>query len=110
MRTARPGQSTSQGAWISDCWWREEVRDLEPAVAVRRAHHGDVNGLVTQPGDPSGPLSFDRWLPFELKAELAKELNRRRQVVDDNAHIVHPWKRRMPVNSPRGGRGRKRCL
>jgi hypothetical protein len=36
-------------------------------------------------------------LPFELEAELDEEVDRRCEVVDDNAHIVHPLKRHMSV-------------
>ena len=31
-------------------------------------------------------------LPFELEAEFAKELDRRFEVVDDDANVVHPFK------------------
>jgi hypothetical protein len=31
-------------------------------------------------------------LSFKLEAELAKERDRRREVLDDNAYIVHPLK------------------
>src|SRR5690606_27813153 len=37
----------------------EEAGEFEPAVAVRRAHHGDLYMLVAQTGDTSGPLAFD---------------------------------------------------
>jgi len=47
-------------------------------VAVRRAHHGDLDALVAESSDVPGPLSFDRGLPFQLEAELAKEGDRRR--------------------------------
>ena len=36
---------------ISHDWGREESRELESAVAVRSAHHGDLDALVGQPGD-----------------------------------------------------------
>jgi hypothetical protein len=52
---------------------REEAGELEPTVAVRRAHHGNLDALIAQPSDTSGPLSFDRCPPFELEAEPAKE-------------------------------------
>lgn len=39
--------------------------------------------------DALGPVPFDG-LPFKLQAKLANELNRRSEVLDDNAHIVHP--------------------
>jgi hypothetical protein len=55
-----------------------QSRELDPAVAVRRAHHGDLNALVTQSSDAPCPVSFDRGLAFELEAELAEERDRRR--------------------------------
>jgi hypothetical protein len=65
-------------------------------VAVRRAHHGNLDALIAQSSDTSGPFSFDRGPPFELEAELAKEINRRRKVIDDDSYIVHPLKRHVP--------------
>jgi hypothetical protein len=54
-------------------------------VAVRRAHHGNLDALIAQSSDTSGPFSFDRGPPFELKAELAKEINRPSEVIDDDS-------------------------
>src|SRR5262249_44511596 len=62
---------------IGDHRRREKARELESAVAVRCAHHGDLDTLVAQSGDSPGPFSFDHGSPFELEAELAKELYRR---------------------------------
>jgi hypothetical protein len=42
-------------------------------MAVGRAHHGDLDALLTQSSDTSSPFSLDRAAPFELKAELAKK-------------------------------------
>src|SRR5262249_25373793 len=55
-------------------------RQLEPAVAVRRAHHRDLDLLVAEAGDPPCPFSFDHRLPLQLEAELAEELDRRFEV------------------------------
>src|SRR5437868_6435248 len=74
----------------------EKSRELEPSVAVRRSHHGDLDALVSQSSDAPSPLSFDRGLAFELEAELAKEGDRRREVVDDDAYVVHPLDRHVP--------------
>jgi len=52
-------------------------------VAVRRAHHGNLDPLIAQSSDTSGPFSFDRGPPFELEAELAKEVNCRCEVIDE---------------------------
>src|SRR5439155_12949021 len=75
---------------IGDHRRREKARELEPAVAVRRAHHGDLDALVAQSSDAPCPLSFHHGPTFELEAELAKERDRRWEVVDDDAYIVHP--------------------
>jgi hypothetical protein len=69
-------------------------------VAVRRAHHGNLDALLAQSSDTSGPFSFDRGPPFELEAELAKEINRRCEVIDDNSNVVHPFERH--VSNPQG--------
>src|SRR5262249_47278849 len=74
---------------------REKPGEFEPAVPVRRAHHGNLDALIAQSSDTSGPFSFDRGLPFELEAELAKEINRRCEVIDDDSYVVHPFKRHV---------------
>ena len=62
-------------------------------MAIRRAHHGNLDALIAQSSDTSGPFSFDRGPPFELKAELAKEINRASEVIDDDPHVIHPFER-----------------
>jgi hypothetical protein len=37
---------------ICDRRRREKAREFDPAVAVRHAHHGDLDTLVAQSGDP----------------------------------------------------------
>ena len=66
------------------------ARQFESAVAVRRPHHGDLHALVAQAGHPSRPFAFDRAPAFELEAELTEELDRRGEVLDDDAHVVDP--------------------
>ena len=58
---------------IRDGRGREEAGELEPAVAVRCAHHGNLATLIAQSSDTSGPFSFDRGPPFELEAESRKK-------------------------------------
>jgi hypothetical protein len=43
----------------------------------------------------SGPFSFDRGTRFEFEVELAKEINRPSQVVDDDPDVVHPFQRHV---------------
>jgi hypothetical protein len=42
-------------------------------VAVRRAHHRDLDAHVAQSSDALCPVSFDRGSPFKLEAELGKK-------------------------------------
>src|SRR5436305_11006580 len=73
----------------------DETGELVPAVAVRCAHHGNLDALISQPSDTSGPFSFDRGPPFELEAELAKEIDRPSEVIDDDSYVVHPFERHV---------------
>jgi hypothetical protein len=45
--------------------------------------------------------NFDRGLPFEIEAELAKEIDRRSEIIDDDSYVVHPFKRH--VSNLQGG-------
>jgi hypothetical protein len=64
-------------------------------VAVRRAHHGNLDALIAQSSDTSCPFSFDHGPPFKLEAELAKEINRPSEVIDDDSYVVHPFERHV---------------
>jgi hypothetical protein len=59
-------------------------------VAVRCAHHGNLDTLIGQSSDTSDPFSFDRSPPFEFKVEFAKEINRPFEIIDGDSHVVHP--------------------
>jgi hypothetical protein len=78
---------------IRDDRRREKPGEFKPAMAVRRAHHGNLDALIAQSRDTSGPFSVDRGPPFEIEAELAKESDRRFKVIDDDGYVVHPFKR-----------------
>ena len=80
---------------IRDGRRREEAGEFKPTVAVRRAHHGNLDALIAQSSDTSGPFSFDRGPPFELEAELAKEINRPSEVIDDDSYVVHSFERHV---------------
>ena len=75
---------------IGDHLRRDEARELEPPVAVRRAHHGDLDGLIAQAGDAPCPLALDHASAFQLEAELNEELDRPFEVLDDDADVVQP--------------------
>jgi hypothetical protein len=49
---------------ISHHRWLEKARELKPAVAVWRAHHGNLDTLVAQSSDAPSPLSFHHGSPF----------------------------------------------
>ena len=80
-------------AMIGDGRRREEAGEFEPAVAVGRTHHCNLDALIAQSSDSSGPFSFDGGPPFELEAELAKEINRRSEIIDNDSYVVHPFDR-----------------
>src|SRR3954454_24108924 len=67
----------------------DKSRKLESALPVRSAHHRDLDVLAVQSRDAARPLPIDRRLSFELEPELAKELDCRRQILNDDAHVVH---------------------
>ena len=64
-------------------------------MAVRRAHHSDLDALIAQPGDTSCPFSFDRGPPFELEAELSKEIYCPPEVIDYDPYVVHAFERHV---------------
>ncbi len=91
---AEIAQSVHRGvAVIRDDRRREETRELETAVAVRCAHHGNLDALTGKSGDTSCPFSFDHSPPFELKAELSKEINCPSEVIDDDSYVIHSFDR-----------------
>jgi hypothetical protein len=80
---------------IRDDARREKPGELQAAVAVGRAHHGNLDALIAQTSDTSSPFAFDRGPPFELETELPKEINRRHEVIYDDSYVVHPFKRHV---------------
>src|SRR3954471_19018127 len=55
-------------AVIRDDGRPDEAGELEPAVAVRRPHHRDLDVLIAQARDASCPFAFDRRPTLELEA------------------------------------------
>src|SRR5262249_29158779 len=87
---------------------------LEPAVAVRRSHHRDVDPDVVDPDDAVDPTSLDGRLTFALHPELDEEGDCGVEVVDDHAGVVQSpdrhgqcnatgfdtsWKKSLPLSS-----------
>src|SRR5204862_5021560 len=74
---------------IGDHRRRKESGHLEPAVTVRRAHHGNFDAHVAQSSDAICPVSFDWSAPLELKAEFGKKLDGGIDVFNHDADVIH---------------------
>src|SRR5512133_360590 len=70
-----------------------ELRELKPAVAVRGPHHRDVDPDVVERVDAVHPTSLDRRHALQLHTKFDKERDSSLEVVDDDAHVVHPLNR-----------------
>ena len=57
-------------------------------MTVGRPHHRDLDALIPQPCNSTGPLSFNHGSPLELEAQLDEELDRRVHVVDYDSDII----------------------
>src|SRR5207237_273466 len=77
----------------SDRRRRVELRQLNPAVAVRGAHHGDVGTDVLEPDGLIHPRPLDRRLTFQLHTEFGEERLGSLEVVDNDENVVHPLNR-----------------
>ena len=82
---------------IGDHRRREKSRELEPAVVVWRAQHGDLNALVAQSGDAPCPLAFYHGSPFELEAELSEKSDSGIEGFHHDADVVHSCKRHVSI-------------
>src|SRR5256885_177548 len=47
-----------RAAMVGDHGWREKSGHLEPAVTVRRTHHGNLDAHAAQSSDAIRPISF----------------------------------------------------
>src|SRR5262245_33954258 len=74
---------------IGDHRRREESGHFEPAVAVRRTHHGNLDAHVAQSSDAICPVSFDWGAPLELEAKFREELDGGIDVFYHDADVVH---------------------
>src|SRR5437762_4029940 len=79
----------------SDRRRRVELRQLNPAVAVRGPHHGDVGTDAVQPDDAVHPTPLDRRLAFQLHTEFGEERFGSLEVVDNDENVVHPLNRHI---------------
>src|SRR3712207_6334268 len=81
----------------SDRRRRVELRQLNPAVAVRGPHHGDVGADVVEPDDAVHPTPLDRRLAFQLHTEFGEERFGSLKVVDNDENVVHPLNRHVLI-------------
>jgi hypothetical protein len=58
-------------------------------MAVRSLHDRDFCPDAVEPHDAIDPPALDRPLALQLESELDEELSRGREVVNDDAHVVH---------------------
>src|ERR1700694_6128286 len=87
---AQVTESVHRGAAvIGDHRRREEWGHLEPAVTVRRTHHGNFDAHVAQSSDAICPVSFAWGAPLELEAKFGEELNGGVDVFYHDADVVH---------------------
>jgi hypothetical protein len=70
-----------------------ELHQLESSVAARSLHHREPRPYAVEPHDAVHPATFDGPLALQLKPELDEELGRGREVVNHDAHVVHPLDR-----------------
>src|SRR6185503_19779363 len=66
-----------------------EARELDAAVAVGGAHHGDLEALAAHSGDAAGPFAFDGHAALEGQAELGEERDGGIEVFHHDADVVH---------------------
>src|SRR5919109_2989949 len=74
-----------------------ELRQLDPAVAVRGPHRGDVGTDVVEPDDAVHPTPLDLRLAFQLHTEFGEERFGSLEVVDNDENVVHPLNRHAPM-------------
>ncbi|MNC90285.1 hypothetical protein D3C83_63670 [compost metagenome] len=74
---------------IGDHRRREESRQFEPTVTVRRTHHGNFDAHAAQSSDAICPVSFDWGAPLELEAKFGEELDGGVDVFYHDAAVVH---------------------
>jgi hypothetical protein len=66
------------------------LAQLKPPVAVRHPQHRDFAPDTVEPDHAIHRRSLDRRLTLQLHTELEKERGRGREIVNDDADVVHP--------------------
>jgi hypothetical protein len=72
-----------------------ELHQLESSAAVRSLHHREPRPYALEPHDAVHPATPDGPLALQLESELDEKLSRGREVVNDDAHVVHPLDRHV---------------
>ena len=72
-----------------------ELRQLDPPMAVRGQHRSDVDLDAFETVEAVHPRAFDRHLAFNRHAEGGEKGNGGREVVDDDANMVHSLDRHV---------------
>jgi hypothetical protein len=72
-----------------------KLRQLKPAVPVRRPHHHDVNLNVFDRVDAVHPRPLDRSLAFDRHAKRGEKRDRGFKVFDDDADVVQSLDRHI---------------
>lgn len=67
-----------------------ERRQLNAAVAVRGPHDGDVRSDAVQPDELVHPFTLDCCLALQFQAQFDEERDSSREILDDNADLIHP--------------------
>src|SRR5215204_7652983 len=81
---------------------RLELRQLDPAVAVRGSQHRDVASDTIEPDEAVHAWTLDCRLALQLQTKFDEEGDRSREVVDDDADVVHPFDHGGSPSSARG--------
>jgi hypothetical protein len=80
-----------------------ELRQLDPAVAIRRLQHRDVRAGSLEPDDAVHPIALDRPFALQVEAEREEERGGGREVVDHDADVLHALDRHGRDSSAAAG-------
>jgi len=69
---------------------RVERRQLDPAVAVRGPHDGEVRSDAVQPDELVHPFTLDCCLALQFQAQFDEERDSSREILDHNAGVIQP--------------------